>query len=177
MDSDRTRTTAEAPDVDLTTRRASELLRLSDAILDELRRRDLTRTWNKPIGDIAERIVLQARGGELAPNSAKSHDIVDADGRTIQVKAMGRRSAGSAGKFSLFRSTAFDSAILISFGPGWDVAEAYEIGPDTVASATHNSYVNGQSVTLSAARSAGRDVTDEMRSAWHVVDETVRRHV
>ena len=80
------------------------LLQLEASVVKELRRRDLVRTNNKPLGDIAEQVVWLARGGVLEPNSTKSHDITTASGHRIQVKAMANRVAGSAARFSPFRS-------------------------------------------------------------------------
>ncbi len=44
------------------------------------------RTLNAPTGDWAELLVATAYGGELAPNSKKSFDVVSPDGRRLQVK-------------------------------------------------------------------------------------------
>lgn len=60
---------------DLTGFSVRHLLRLESGIVSELRRRDLVRTNNKPLGDIAEQVVFVARGGVLEPNSTKSHDV------------------------------------------------------------------------------------------------------
>ena len=54
---------------DLTNLRVRELLQLEASIVSELRGRGLVRTNNKPLGDIAEQVVLAARGGVLEPNS------------------------------------------------------------------------------------------------------------
>lgn len=89
-----------------------DLLQLEAAIVSELRGRGLVRTNNKPLGDIAEQIVLAARGGGLEPNSTKSHDVTSLDGRRIQVKAMGACKVGRAGTFSPFRSFGFDTAVF-----------------------------------------------------------------
>jgi hypothetical protein len=101
------------------------------------------------------------------PNSTKSHDITTHDGSRIQVKAMGPRSSGAAGKFSVFRSTDFDSAVFVIFDGEFDIVEAYESQPsfitDRVAFSTH---VNGRSPTLQQVRGFAVEVTAEMRSAY-----------
>lgn len=89
---------------ELTRLPVKQLLQLEANIVAELRRRDLVRTNNKPLGDIAELVVWLARGGVLEPNSTKSHDITTATGHRIQVKAMASRTAGAGAKFSPFRS-------------------------------------------------------------------------
>jgi len=40
-----------------------------------------------PAGDYAELLVQRATGGELAPNSRRSWDVLTADGERLQVKA------------------------------------------------------------------------------------------
>lgn len=102
-------------DFDLAQLGVRDLRRLELAITAALRGRGLVRTNNKPLGDIAEHIVWQARGGVLEPNSTKSHDITTVDGHRIQVKAMGGRSAGPAAKFRPFRSLDFNSTIFVVF--------------------------------------------------------------
>lgn len=69
---------------DITRLSVKHLLQLETRIVTELSRRDLVRTKNKPLGDIAERIVWLARGGVIEPNSTKSHDITTTTGRRIK---------------------------------------------------------------------------------------------
>lgn len=69
--------------------KVKELLHLEASLIEELRQGGFVRTNNKPLGDIAEQVVLAARGGTLEPNSTKSYDVTDLQGRRIQVKAMG----------------------------------------------------------------------------------------
>jgi hypothetical protein len=49
----------------------AELLELSGGALAELRARGVVRTANAPAGDLAERLVADAMGGELAPNARR----------------------------------------------------------------------------------------------------------
>src|SRR5699024_12376035 len=93
-----------------------DLLQLEAGIVSEFRNRGLVRTNNKPLGDIAEQVVLRARGGTLAPNSTKSHDITDPRDHRLQVKAIGKRSAGRSSRFSPFRSFDYDAAIILVLG-------------------------------------------------------------
>jgi hypothetical protein len=65
----------------------SELLALSRAILAELKARGVIRSGNAPAGDYAELLVRQATGGELAPTSQKSWDVVTPDMERLQVEA------------------------------------------------------------------------------------------
>jgi len=72
---------------DIRNRSTRDLLAGYVEILDELLRRKVIRTRNAPAGDLAERVVAAAYGGELAPNLAKSWDVQASDGRLLQVSA------------------------------------------------------------------------------------------
>ncbi len=149
-----------------------ELLRLEASIVTEFRHRGLVRTNNKPLGDIAEQVVLAARGGVLEPNSMKSHDVTDATGRKIQVKAMGGRMAGQGGKFSPFRSFDFDTAVFLVFsGDTFELAIAREVTPDEIeAVARYSAHTNGRQPTLRQIQGLGVDVTGEMQQAYASLD-------
>src|SRR5947199_2346102 len=72
---------------DMDAARTPDLLMGYARILGELRRRGVVRSANAPAGDYAEWLCWRALGGALEPNSKKSYDLVDDEGRTIQVKA------------------------------------------------------------------------------------------
>lgn len=145
-----------------------ELLQLEAGVIRELRRRDLVRTNNKPLGDIAEQIVLAARGGVLEPNSTKSHDVTDPQGRTIQVKGMGARSSGRTSVFSPFRSFDFDTAVFLCFdAESFDLVLAREVpAAELDAASRFSAHVNGRLVSLRQVEELGADVLAEMKSAY-----------
>ena len=152
-----------------------DLLRLEASIVSELRDRDLVRTNNKPLGDIAEQVVFVARGGVLEPNSTKTHDVTDTDGHRIQVKAMGVRMARRAAKFSPFRSFDFDTAVFLVFASDtFKLSLAREVGADEIeAVARYSSHTNGRQPTLRQIESLGVDVTGEMRKAYAMLDANI----
>lgn len=160
---------------DVSRLRVRELLQVEANIVAELRQRGLVRTNNKPLGDIAEQVVLSARGGVLEPNSMKSHDITDPGGRRIQVKAMGGRVAGKAGKFSPFRSFEFDIAVFLVFEfQTFELAFAREVSANDVeAVSRYSAHTNGRQPTLRQIENAGIDVTNEMRAAYAALDGDV----
>ncbi|GAA2373716.1 hypothetical protein [Gordonia cholesterolivorans] len=158
--------------VDLTALGVQDLLRLDAAIIAELRRRGLVRTSNKPLGDVAEAVVHAARGGVLEPNSTKSHDITAPGGQRIQVKAMGVRSAGTAAKFSAFRSTDITTAVFLVFDLDFHLIEAREVDAADIEQTKVVAHVNGRKPTLRWVRSVGTDVTTEMQAAWTRINET-----
>lgn len=150
-----------------------QLLRLEASVVTELRRRNLVRTNNKPLGDIAEYVVWLARGGTLEPNSTKSHDITTPTGHRIQVKAMATRSAGPGARFSPFRSDGYDTAVFVVFDAMFEIVEALEVEAslieDTIRFVPH---IAGRQPSLSQVRSLGDDVTVEMRSAYARIDDS-----
>lgn len=156
---------------DVTYLSVRQLLSLEASVVKELRRRDLVRTNNKPLGDIAEYVVWLARGGILEPNSTKSHDITTASGHRIQVKAMANRAAGSGARFSPFRSTDYHTAVFLVFGSEFDIVEAFEVEADQIERHVRFvPHVAGRQPSLTQVRTMGTDITAEMRSAYAGID-------
>lgn len=73
--------------VDLAGLSTRQLLRLYADLLTELVDRGIVRSRNAPAGDLAEFLVREAYGGELAHPSEKSWDVRTPDRRRLQVKA------------------------------------------------------------------------------------------
>lgn len=148
-----------------------ELLETYNDVLLELRARRLVRTNNAPIGDIAEYCAALVYGGTLAPNSEKSHDLIAADGRKVQVKARVVRSTTSpSAVFSSIRSFDFDVCIflLIDNDAGrvieareWTVSEVREQG-------RHRQHTNGTVIRIAQVRSSavGLNKGVEFNAAW-----------
>jgi len=156
---------------DVTRLSVKNLLLLEASVVKELRRRELVRTNNKPLGDIAEYIVWMARGGVLEPNSTKSHDITTASGQRIQVKAMANRAAGAGAKFSPFRSAGYNTAAFLVFDVAFEIAEAYEVGAEQIEEHVRFvPHVAGRQPTLTQVRALGTDITAEMRAAYAGID-------
>ncbi len=101
----------------------AELLRLNRGTVIELRNRGVVRTANSPAGDYAEWLVAKALGGELAPNSTKSHDVVTSDGERLQVKCrvVTDPLKRSERQLSPFRSWDCDAVIIVLFDERFDV--------------------------------------------------------
>ena len=152
--------------------RVKDLLRLEASINAELRSRGLVRTNNKPLGDIAEQVVLGARGGVLEHNSMKSHDLMTPNARKIQVKSMGGGMAGRSGKFSPFRSFDFDTAVFLVFSAEtFDLMLAREVSAEAVKTAgRYSPHTNGRQITLRQIQDLGTDVTIEMQEAYEALN-------
>jgi len=109
--------------------RVGELLALSRAVLSELKRRGVIRTGNAPAGDYAELLVQRATGGELAPNSQASWDVLTPEGERLQVKARVVAHARTPGErqLSVFRSWDFDAAVIVLFDDEFRVWRAARV--------------------------------------------------
>lgn len=83
--------------MDVTSPSSLELLRTYGAILDELRRRDVLRSANSPISDVAEVLFCRAFGWKRAGGSAAGYDATDASGTRFQIKAR-RITRGTGGR-------------------------------------------------------------------------------
>lgn len=149
-----------------------EMLGLSRGVLLELQRRQVVRTDNAPLGDVAEYLVHAAFGGSLVPNSGKSYDLIDADDRKIQVKAR-TILHGKPGTqvFSPFRTFDFDATVFLVFDRNsMDLLRAVEVEAEKVrGEATYRSYVNGYIVRVSKVvrdEGFGNDVKNRIGPAY-----------
>jgi hypothetical protein len=89
--------------VDLTGSSIRELLALWANALRELRKRGVVRTFNNPIGDIAEELVALHYGGERGSFSQKTWDVRVGD-ELLQVKALRRTGVRTRRNLSPIRS-------------------------------------------------------------------------
>lgn len=146
--------------------RRAELLSEVKAITAEVRRRGIARTDNF-IGEVGERLVVTVLGGQLLPTSAKDIDLIDGEGRRVQVKVR-ELPSGVTRRFT-FGSLEFDSAVCIRFDRATLALDwGREIDVQTVrglATQYHGEY----RLSESRARSAGRDLTDPLRRAWETM--------
>ncbi|HWM34120.1 MAG TPA: hypothetical protein VNR36_07760 [Pseudolysinimonas sp.] len=145
-----------------------QLLAQYAAILGELRGRGIVRTGNAPLGDYAEYLASLVYNGPLEPNSGKSYDLVAADGRRVQVKAItiadGVRASAT---FSAFRSFDFDVAAMLALDRvTYEIVWAREISAAEVEEAARfSAHINAHSVRSPVAARLGIDVTDLFRRA------------
>ncbi len=155
-------------DEDLRAARAVELLGTYRAILAELRRRGILRTSNAPTGDYAECLVGAFSGGELAPNSERSWDVLTSAGVKIQVKARVSPAGSGAGtrQLSVIRTWGFDRLAVALFDDDYSIRTASLLPVSAVrAVARFVPHVNGYRVAASDDLLAeGDDITDELRT-------------
>jgi hypothetical protein len=157
---------------DLSTFSEPGLFSLYRGILRELKSRGVIRTENAPAGDYAEYLVATALGGQLAPNSEKSWDVVSGDGEKLQVKARVVSDPPLPGQLQLspFRSFGFDAAVIVLLSAAdYAVWRASKVPRDVVESAAvHRQHVNGK-VLLARPEVMGHpdatDLTATLRAA------------
>lgn len=90
------------------------LIRLYGEVMAEMRKRQIVRSANNPIADIAERLVASYYGVDPEPPNSKTYDVVTRTGATIQVKAL-RRTSSSRRNLSPLRSLDFDFVAAVIF--------------------------------------------------------------
>lgn len=156
---------------DLSGLSAGQLLRLYAEILTRLRATGVVRSGNAPAGDLAERLVLDAYTGTLAPPSAKSWDVLTPDGRKLQVKCRVIASAKPNGQFfSPFRSWDFDACVFVLLDAAtYDVALALEIDCEsTRLMSRETTWVAGHRISIANVRAStsAKDVTRELAEAF-----------
>lgn len=143
------------------------------AILAELRRRQVVRTDNAPVGDYAEWLVARALDGAVADNrSAKSWDIQLPDGDRIQVKARLVADPPRPGQLqtSPFRSWDFELAALVLLDSAtYEVRRAVLLPSAAVqAAGSLRPHVNGTVLHMRPAlmdSPDARDITEQLRAA------------
>jgi hypothetical protein len=146
-----------------------ELLVTYETILSELFRRNVTRTFDAPVGQYAEWLAAAVLGGELAANSVKSYDMVCDEFGRVQIKARIVRGRSKRGETQLspFRSFDFDHALILMFDQTYQVTTATIIAAATVRAAGRRSgHVNASVVMATPALLAsGTDVTERFSPA------------
>jgi hypothetical protein len=129
-----------------------QLLKLWAAVMRELRTKDIVRTNNNPVGDIAEAIVHQYyKGSERGSFVQAGWDVITADGTRIQVKAM-RQTAGSKRRnLSPIRDSDYDSVVIVILNEDFEVVEGLHLDRELVEELfVHRDYVNGRVITVTA---------------------------
>lgn len=140
-------------------RSTRELLADWAAIMRQLRVRDVIRTNNNPIGDIAEAIVAAHYDGERGSFSQAGWDVRLADGTKLQVKALRLTGARGRRNLSPIRDTDYDAVIVVIFNEDFRMSEALRIPRATVEQLfPHREHVNGRIIT----------VTNKLRAAASV---------
>lgn len=165
-------TPAPDPLTPLATLTVADLLNSYASVLAELRTRNLIRTNNAPIGDLAEYCAATVYDGVLAPNSEKAFDLTASDGRRVQVKVRQTQPGGTKSAiFSPIRSFGFDVCVFVVIDAEtnrviaareWSANEVREHG-------SFRKHTNGTIVTMPRVLSTpapGVDRVTDFSAAW-----------
>jgi hypothetical protein len=135
--------------IDLARLSVRELLALWASSLRELRERGIVRTFNNPIGDIAEELVAQHYGGERGSFSQKTWDV--RIGRELlQVKALRRTGVRTRRNLSPIRSDdGYTAVVVVVFTDDLRVDHAVRIPREVVNELfPRRPHVNGRVIHL-----------------------------
>ena len=137
-----------------------ELLALWAASLRELHDRGVVRTFNNPIGDIAEELVSVHYGGTRGGFSQKTWDVKVGD-ELLQVKALRRTGTRTRRNLSPVRSDdGYDAVIVVIFTEDLRVEQALRIPREVVNEVfPRRAHVNGRVITLANGLLAHPGVT------------------
>lgn len=145
---------------DLTRLSTRELLSLWARSLRALHDRGVVRTFNNPIGDIAEELVAVHFGGERGSFSQASWDVQTPSGELLQVKALRRTGTKTRRNLSPVRSDAYTAVIVVIFTEDLRVDHAIRI-PQAVVTQRFaiRPHVNGRVITVTKKLLAHPEVT------------------
>lgn len=137
--------------VDLGALTNRELLDVWTGSLDQLHARGVVRTYNNPVGDIAEAIVARHFGGRRGAFAQAAWDVAVGE-ELLQVKACRRATPKTKLGFSPIRhADGYTALVLVVFTAGMRVEQAWRIPRDVVnALAKFNAHVNGFKIGLTA---------------------------
>lgn len=129
---------------DASKRSTGDLLRDWSAVMRELRRRDVIRTNNNPVGDIAEAIVHGHFGGERGSFAQAGWDVKTDSGERIQVKAVRNTPTTKRKNLSPIRDSEYDSVIVVIFDEDFLVTDALKLTREVAEDlASWVAHVNG----------------------------------
>lgn len=113
-------------------RTTSQLLGDWAAIMRELADRNVIRTNNNPLGDIAELVVANHVGGERGSFSQAGWDVITPDGEKVQVKALREVPGKKRTNFSPVGDSDYDFVVLVIFDENFRVTQALRLDRELV---------------------------------------------
>lgn len=157
-----------------------ELLRLHGEVMDELRRREVVRTSNNPVGDYAELLFSTAFGWELENSSAAGHDATDKDGIRYQIKSRRLTKPNGSRQLSFLRrlpEKKFDYLAAVLFDGAYRVQRAIILPHEGLeARCRYSKHANGWLFRLEDhcwEMPGARDVTAQLAAAAEAIQLTV----
>lgn len=154
--------------MDLSATLIPELRRLYTEVLDELRRRGVTRSTNNPAADYTEHLVSTKLGLTLAGNSALGFDAVDSEGRRYQIKGRRLTPQNKSTELSAIRNLPdrpFDFLVAVVYRPDFTVDYAAQVPHQVVLElAAYSKHTNAYRFLMR------RSILED----WRVTDVTSR---
>lgn len=136
----------------------------------ELRHREIIRSFNNPVADIAEWMAAKAFQLTLERNSAKAYDAVDGAGLRYQIKSRRITAANTSTQLGVMRdleSAQFDILLALYFTEEFEIRAAYRIPHAAVLRhARFSRAQRGHIITLTRSLlqdAACTDITGECR--------------
>lgn len=142
----------------------SELFDLHARIQREFSRRGVARTSGAIQGEVGEGLALAVYGGTLPPPGTKAYDLVDAQGRLVQVKT--RTLPTGDQRIFQFHSLDFDIAVCIRFDRDSNEIEWAREFDSSELRALVSPHAQGPRLPMGRAHANGRDVTPAFRAAY-----------
>ena len=146
-----------------------ELLTLHAEVMEELRRREVVRTSNSPVGDYAELLFSTAFGWALEGSSAAGHDATDGEGVRYQIKSRRLTSHNGSRQLSFLRrlpEKKFDYLAAVLFDAHYRVKRAIILPHEGLeARCRYSAHANGWLFRLEDScwsMEGARDVTAEI---------------
>ncbi len=163
-------------DLDMMTASTRDMLSLFGALIDELRRRGVTRSSNNPVADYAEFLVAGALDLKLLRSSNTGCDAVDPNGNRYEVKGRRITKQNPSTQLSVIRqldSCHFDFLAGVLFDHTFAIQRAclapFEVVRNT---AKYSKHQNGWILHLRPSfwdLNGVRDITEPIRNAQNAL--------
>jgi len=129
-----------------------QLLLLFSQTLEELRRRDIIRSSNNPVGDYAENIAARALALDRVGKSAAGYDAISKSGERYQIKSRRITPHNPSRQLSFMRNIEtkpFDYLVGVLFKESFEVSRACVMPFEVVKTiATFSKHVHAHRVIL-----------------------------
>lgn len=130
-----------------------ELLRLQANATEELRKRNVVRTQNNPLGDYTEWLVSSRLNLKLAGSSKAGFDAISDAGVKFQIKGRRITPGNPSRMLSAIRNydeKDFDWLVAVIFDHDFNVLNAYLVPHEVIGEYyPHKDHVNGRVVVMS----------------------------
>ena len=154
------------------------LLKVYSEVMRELRDRKVLTTWNNPVGDLKEGLVVKALCLKRMSNSAKGFDAIDSEYKKYQIKGRRLTKESKSTQLSAIRGLCdqrFDYLIAVFYDEDFTVKAAYKI-PHLVVEkkANFQDYVKAHRLVVSdnfLDEEGVEDLTEVMRSTLSNMEE------